>query len=103
MNMRTILCLYVPGFKGDVFEHAPKRKWTSITIFPWTARTNTCNVVLRHVSFATIGRCSEVHLQLRIPRLLNLLNTYIMICKWVAINFAFLKQFLKLVFNKKFT
>ena len=65
----AILCLYVPGFQGQVFEHIPK-----LTKIQWTPRTKTCNVVfpgtlvlLLVPQRAIMGSCFEVRKIERTP------------------------------------
>ena len=91
LDRRTILCLYIPGFQRQVFEHVPKYKWIVLTNFQWIPRTNTCNItfvgtlILLRIPQQTIigsrsvfGNCKRIppticgiHLQLGIPRQLK--------------------------------
>ena len=45
LGRSTILCLYVPGFRRQVFEHVPKCKWIPLTKLQWIPHTNHCNVI----------------------------------------------------------
>ena len=65
LNRRTILSLYVPGFRKVIFKHVPKCQWIRFTKIPWISRTNNCNVNLVSPVFvspnpqqASIANCS---------------------------------------------
>ena len=67
-NWRTTLCLYIPGFQRQVFEHVPTCEWIPLT--------NTSNVgfvvalvLLWILQGANIGRCSGFLKCKRIPQM----------------------------------
>ena len=78
MDRRTILCLYVPGFRRQTFKLVPKFQWIPLKKLPWIPRTNTCNVnfvgtfvVQRIPQQANVASCSGFHNCKWIPQNVN--------------------------------
>ena len=82
LDVRTVLCLYVPRFQRQICKHVQICKWIPQAHFLWISRSNTCNVN----GIAILG-LSRIPQQANIASFSGFRN-----CKWIPQNVAGIRK-----------